>query len=88
MTTIDEVRMSIEKMTGRKPDLTLDGIAALWPEGWWWRRYPLPCTNVVWEAGRHGDSVIKVKFLDTGNEHNDRLRLLLAVLEAEKGAAK
>jgi len=61
---------------------TIDGIAALWPKGYRWNR-----SSLAWVARQTTypyECVSRVEVTD--NEYADRLRLLHAVLAAERNA--
>lgn len=67
---------------GHPLPLSLDSIAAAWPEGWRWTR-----TGLVWTAIDVHDPVRpEIEVPNTGNELYDFLSLLVAVLES--GASK
>ena len=56
---------------------TLDGIAALWPEGWHWGRWG----DGVWIAQRNDGKMLEAS--DTGDELFDRMALTIKVLESK-----
>jgi len=56
---------------------TLDGLAALWPEGWEWHRYSHEwCAFQPSVRPQQPDIIVP----DTGDELADRLALTIAVL--------
>lgn len=61
---------------------SLDGIAALWPKGWTWRRNDRGW--IAFRDGYAGPIPGDPRTEDTDDELTDRTRLLLAVLEAQQ----
>jgi hypothetical protein len=54
-----------------------NALIGAWPEGWCWERH-----EWVWRGWTGG---ISLRECDTGDEYADRLRLTVAVQEAEHG---
>ena len=66
------------------PISTLDGLASLWPKRWAWCRV-YEYGALFWVALRDDwDDEPYPSIRDTGNEPEDRTRLLLEVLRAER----
>lgn len=67
---------------------TIDGIAALWPKVWKWLKKQRGDGQVLWVAtsGMKGYGQKEVAVVEAANEYADRLRLLHAVLTAERNA--
>jgi hypothetical protein len=64
---------------------TLDAIAGLMPENYWWLRVDLSWGETFWIAGPVGVGLYTIKIPDTGDEILDRARLyMLATLAEDK----
>lgn len=63
------------------PPNDYNALIAAWPEEWWWVRCCCDGNVDEWRAGKNGGFAI-VCIPDNGDEYADRLRLTIAVLEA------
>jgi hypothetical protein len=64
----------VSKMKTRPTPTTLDAVASLMPEAWWWNKHDTHLGGVRWHAGpRSGAPCVTVS--DTGDELRDRTTL-------------